>query len=352
MAIKKWMLYGANGYTGKLIAREAKNRGLNPILAGRHKEAIPRLARELGLEFRVFGLETPSFILESISQADLVLHCAGPFSQTSTPMMQACLAGKTHYLDITGEIEVFEAIRKHNTIAKQRGVMLLPGVGFDVVPTDCLALNLKKYLPDADRLLLAFDARGGPSRGTALTMIEGLKTGGKVREEGMLRSVPFAYKTMEVPFVHKKLWSTTIPWGDVSTAFHTTGIPNIEVYGATRKSTIRMMKLLRPFRGLLGTRLVQKTLKQRVARSVTNPTAKERAKTKSYIWGKVLNASGESREAHLVLANGYDVTVEAALGTVEHFMANDPEPGVQTPARILGEHFIRTLPNVEMRFET
>src|SRR6266849_1625195 len=141
-----WLIYGANGYTGELIAREAARRGHRPILAGRSADRIVPLARELGCESRAFALDRIGDALDGIA---LALHCAGPFIRTSAPMVAACLRSGAHYLDITGEIPVFEAIMKRDADAKARGVTLLPGVGFDVVPTDCLAAMLARRMPDA-----------------------------------------------------------------------------------------------------------------------------------------------------------------------------------------------------------
>jgi len=349
MSDKKWMIYGANGYTGELIAREAQKRDLQPILAGRDQPTVSSLAHELGFEFRIFSLDYPARVIDALSQIDLVLHCAGPFSATSEAMVSACLAAKTHYLDITGEIEVFESIRQQQALAVKRGIGLLPGVGFDVVPFDCLALNLKKFLPSANQLLLAFDAEGRPSNGTARTMIEGLKVGGRVRENGIIKNVPLAYKVREIPFPHGSRIAATIPWGDVSSAYHTTGIPNIEVYKAFAQSEITKMKLARPFKPLLASAAMQRYLKNKIATNSGGPDVVERVNTKCYIWGQVTNAGGETREAHMITPNGYVVTVHAALGIVEYLLKYDIQPGVHTPAAVMGEHYVRTLPGVEMR---
>ncbi len=349
MSDKKWMIYGANGYTGELIAREAQKRNLQPILAGRDQPVVSALARELGCEFRIFKLESSAFIIEALSHVDLVLHCAGPFSTTSEPMVNACLAAKTHYLDITGEIQVFETIRRQQDVALRRRVMLMPGVGFDIVATDCLALNLKKYLPDAKQLILAFDAEGRPSKGTARTMIEGLKVGGRVRENGVIKNVPLAYKVREIPFPHGSKIAATIPWGDVSTAYYTTGIPNIEVYKAFNKSEIARMKLARPFKPLLGSEAMQRYFKNKLASNSRGPDVVERVNSRCYVWGQVVNAGGQTREAHLMTPNGYVFTVHAALGIVEYLLEYDIEPGVHTPAEVMGEHYVRTLPGVGMK---
>ncbi|MGB2993743.1 MAG: saccharopine dehydrogenase NADP-binding domain-containing protein, partial [Paenisporosarcina sp.] len=134
---QKWMIYGANGYTGALIARTAVAQGMKPILAGRRKEEIHTLANELGLESRVFSLNEPDQVTSGLREIDLVLHCAGPFSATSAPMIEGCLEMGSHYLDITGEISVFEHAHelKQAKRAEDAGVVLCPGVGFDVIPT-------------------------------------------------------------------------------------------------------------------------------------------------------------------------------------------------------------------------
>ncbi|MBM4073358.1 MAG: hypothetical protein FJ271_31215, partial [Planctomycetes bacterium] len=225
------MIYGANGYTGSLIAREAARRGQAPILAGRNAAAVSALATELGLEQRIVGLDVPQAIDDACRGVRVVLNCAGPFSRTALALAEACLRMATHYLDITGEIDVFEALAGRDAAAAAQGVLLLPGVGFDVVPTDCLAAHLKRRLPTATRLRLGFQSTGGRlSRGTATTMVEGLGARGVVRQDGVLMSVPLAWKTRVIDFGIGPVKAITIPWGDVSTAYHSTGIPDIEVY--------------------------------------------------------------------------------------------------------------------------
>jgi len=152
---KSLLIYGSNGYTGDLIARFAVNQGLRPILAGRNREKISAQANELGLEYRIFPLHDSAAIDAVLDDVSTVLHCAGPFALTSKPMAQACLRAKAHYLDITGEIGVLESLARRDADAKSVGVMLLPGTGFDVVPSDCLAAHLKRRLPSATRLTLA-----------------------------------------------------------------------------------------------------------------------------------------------------------------------------------------------------
>src|SRR5690606_35660895 len=167
-----FLLYGANGYTGRLILERALAEGLRPLLAGRNAEEIGALAVRHGLESSVFPLDDARALEAALRETRVVLLAAGPFSRTSGPVVEACLRAGAHYLDITGEIGVFEAIAARDAEARAAGVALLPGVGFDVVPTDCLAAHLKRRLPPATRLALAFQGAGGVSRGTALTAVE------------------------------------------------------------------------------------------------------------------------------------------------------------------------------------
>ena len=282
-----FLIYGANGYTGTLIAREAVTRGHRPVLAGRDAEALPTLASDLGLGYRVFALDAPAQVTEGIRGEQAVLHCAGPFVHTYRPMADACLRAGVHYLDITGEVAVFEGLAARTTAAQAAGVMLLPGVGFDVVPSDCLAAHLKRRLPSATRLALGLLSLGRVSRGTATTMAENIHHGGLVRQDGALRRVPAAWKTRVIDFGTGPVKAITIPWGDVSTAFHSTGIPNIEVYVAARLGLRLAARASRPFGWLLGSRLAQGLLRRRIRAGPPGPTEEERARGRSYLWGQL-----------------------------------------------------------------
>ena len=139
-----FLLYGSYGYTGRLIADRALEQGLRPLLAGRDVAALAAQAAELGLEFRAFSLDDTAALDAAVRAVPVVLHAAGPFAHTAAPMAQACIRAGVHYLDITGEIAVFEAMAALDGAARASGVMLMPGAGFDVVPTDCLAAHLAR----------------------------------------------------------------------------------------------------------------------------------------------------------------------------------------------------------------
>lgn len=338
-----WMIYGANGYTGELIAREAVRRGLRPVLAGRSAAAISRLGAEIGLDTRSFPLEGQA-LAAGISGMGLVLHCAGPFSATAAPMIGACLAARAHYLDITGELSVFEFAQSRSAEARAAGVVVCPGVGFDVVPTDCLALALHEAMPTATHLALGFDGRSGYSRGTARTMVEGLGQGGCVREHGQLRRVPLGFRDRRIDFGAGAKVAMTIPWGDVSTAYYTTGIGNIEAYVPIAPRRLRALRRLNLVRPLLGLGFVQRWLKAKVDRQPPGPDANEREATPTAVWGEVRDAGGRTLVGRVQTANGYTVTVHGALGIVERLLGASAEAGATTPARLMGSRYVESLP--------
>ena len=343
-----FLLYGSYGYTGNLIARLAVQRGLRPILAGRDPQKVAQLATELGLEHVAFSLDDTAALDRTLHQAAVVLHCAGPFSHTSRPMADACLRTGTSYLDITGEIAVFEALARRDAAAKAAGVMLLPGAGFDVVPSDCLAAHLKRRLPSATHLALGIRGLGGgPSRGTATTMIEGLGQTGLVRRNGKLTSIPMGSLTRQIDFGRGPVASVAIPWGDVSTAFFSTGIPNIEVYFAYPASMRRALSGMHYARRLLGLAPVQGLLKRALRTRPPGPSDEQRAKGKSLLWGEVVDAAGQRRVSRLRTPDGYTLTALTAVAIVEKVLAGQLTPGFQTPSLAYGPDLIMEIEGVE-----
>lgn len=341
----QWMIYGANGYTGRLIAREARQRGMSPILAGRSAE-VTALADELGFAHRRFGLGDSAALRAGLDGVGLVLHCAGPFSATSAPMLEGCLATGAHYLDITGEIDVFAHCHAQDARARERGIVVLPGAGFDVVPTDCLAAMLKQALPSATHLVLAFEAGGGPSPGTAKTSVEGLGKGGRARIDGVVQRVPLAWKTRDFVRDGQARTAMTIPWGDVHTAHISTGIDNVEVYMAVPPATIARLRRLRLLGPLLDTGLVQGFLKRGVARSVRGPSEEQRARTVTHVWGEVRGPGGVEARRHLLVPNGYTLTATASLGIVERLLRGTDAAGYRTPSQLMGAEYVLSLPGV------
>ena len=337
-----FLLYGAYGYTGRLITEAAAKAGLSPTLAGRNAPKLRALAEEYGFPHIAFDLEDAAALDTALANFPVVLHAAGPFAVTAEPMLEACLRTGTHYLDITGEIEVFAAAAARNDRAWEKGIMLMPGVGFDVVPTDCMAAYLQEQLPEATHLKLAFAwNKGGISQGTAKTAVRGLGEPGAVRRNGKIVPVPPAHKVAEFPFTaEKSKQAVTIPWGDVFTAYHTTGIPNIETYFAAPPGQIKMMKRSRYLGWLLRRSFVRNFLTKRIEAGAPGPNEERRSAGEAYVYGEVNDAAGKRIAARLRTPEGYTLTAITALMIVQRVLAGDLEAGYRTPALAYGADLI------------
>ncbi|BBM83116.1 saccharopine dehydrogenase family protein [Candidatus Uabimicrobium amorphum] len=343
-----WMIYGANGYSGHLIARMAVDQGMKPIIAGRNVEQLTKISTELSLEKRIFSLDDVDKIVENIQDIDVVLHCAGPFSRTASPMVEACLKSKTHYLDITGEMGVFASVQQQDDAAKQQQIMLMPGVGFDVVPTDCMAAHLKKRLPTATHLALAFQGSGGISHGTATTMAENAGNGGCVRRDGKLVKVKSAWKTRSIDFGYGKTKAITIPWGDVFTAYYSTNIPNIEVYMAAPFAMRFGAKATRRLGFLLSSSPVQNYLKKRIKAQPAGPSDQERMRGRCLVWGEVKDGE-KTLTSILEGPEGYTFTAIAALKIVQKVLEGEIKAGFQTPSLVYGSSLVESCEGVVLK---
>ena len=337
---KSFLLYGANGYTGQLIAKLAKSYGLSPILSGRNEAKVRPLAQALQLPYSIIDLNDTEKLHRKLSEVKLVLHTAGPFRHTAKQMIEACIATNTHYLDITGEIEVFEMAKSYHEAALLNNITIMPGVGFDVVPTDCMALFLKNKLPDAQYLKLAFASIGGSySHGTAITMAEGLGEGGAVRENAKIIAKPLGHKGRWIDFGLKKIFVMTIPWGDVSTAYYTTGIPNIETY------TFKLLAYQHLYNWLLKTSFVRNYVKRKINAKPAGPSDETRSKSKSLVWGEVENMSGKIVRARFTGPEGYTLTAHSSLIITQKILTDDFKTGYQTPASAYGEDLVLEIPD-------
>lgn len=347
----QWMIYGASGYTGELIARKAVAMGLKPIIAGRNAEKITRLSHELTLENRIFSLTGEQTVMERIEDCHLVLHCAGPFIETAQTMAKACIATSTHYLDITGEIPVFESLYRLGHEAEKAGVLLLPGVGFDVVPTDCLALQLKEKMLNATYLSLSFLSLGGISPGTLKSALAQLPYGSKIRQNGQIVTIPHMSKTHSVRYGNKELKMYSIPWGDVFTAYYTTGIPNIEVYTYFSETQANIMSLLQPISLLFKFEPILKTAQWLAGISQTGPSEKVRETAKSIIWGEVMDSQGKKISCRLETKEAYYLTVETSILAVKRVLEGKILTGFKTPALAFGKDFILEVEGTKIYWE-
>ena len=336
------MIYGANGYAGRLAARRARSLDLKPVLGGRSAAQIEPLAKELGFESRVFDLGDPIELGMNLRGIAAVLHCAGPFSATAKPMIAGCLRARAHYLDITGEIEVFEDVHSRSEEFRKAGIVAMPGVGFDVVPSDCLAAMLKRELPSATHLKLAFKSRYGKlSPGTTKTMLEGLPEGGRIRKEGWIVKVPPAWKVETIAFTAESTsTAVTIPWGDVSTAFYSTGIPNIEVFVGASPDQIRRLRMPGLVRWMSGVKPVQAFLKAQITRRVTGPSDAERARDEMYLYGEASDPAGSKVALRLRTPEGYSLTADVSVAAMLRVLEGRLPAGAYTPSMAFGADFV------------
>lgn len=333
-----FMIYGSYGFVGKETTKMAVENGLRPLLAGRDREKLSAQAAELDLDYRAFELDDQPALEAALNQVPVVLHMAGPFIYTAKAMARACLHTGTHYVDISGELPVYSWLADQNAAAKEQGVMLLTGAGFDVAATDCLALYLKETFPTATHLTLAFQSHGpaGIPKGTAKTMIESAPAGTKVRRNGKLESAPFG-KTRKIDFGNGSRDALQLSWGDVFTAYFSTGIPNIENYAAVSPRLIRQLGSLNILRPLLKIKAIREVLKPLVP---AGSTAEERAKTQTHVWGQVRDDEGNTATARVHGPEaGVVWTSLAALDGVQQILDGKAKPGFQTPARAFGADF-------------
>ena len=338
--MNKLLIYGAYGYTGRLIVDECLRKNIKPILAGRDPMKMATYAEKKGLEFDVFEVNEKDKLESWLKKGSLVIHCGGPFIHTAREMIEACLATGTHYTDITGEFQVFDLAQEYSERAKEKGIMLLPGAGFDVVPSDCLAAHLHHQLPNATHLNLAFVSKGGRlSRGTTKTMIENLGDPQVVRRDGQYAYQMMGSSTRIVNFGEFEQISMGISWGDISSAYFSTGIPNIEVFSGTNKEQIAKVKKMGRFSFLLKSRMVKGFLKGQLDKKPDGPSDTRREEAGMWLWGMVQNES-KKIEARLKTPNGYTLTALTSVLIAEKILGGDFKLGYQTPSSAYGADLI------------
>ena len=341
------LIYGAYGYTGKLIVEEAVKQGLRPMLSGRNHSKLGQLASKYDLNHVAFELSDGQALNNALKQVKLVIHCAGPFAFTAIPMAKACIAQGVHYLDITGEYSVFEDLHALDKEAKATGVMLLPGAGFDVVPSDCLANRLKHLLPEADSITLAFTSeRASVSRGTAKTMVENAGEGHLMRKGGKLVRLPLGKVVRSIDYGPFEQLSVGISWGDISTAYYSTGIPNVLVLTGTDEKQLKSLKVAQRLRLLLRSKWVKNMIKRRIDKKPEGPSEERRSKAAMYLWGKATRGTQEVQQ-RLKTPNGYTLTAKTAVLIASKILKGEYRDGYQTPATAYGQDLILEVPGCE-----
>ena len=318
---QSWMLYGASGYTGALIAQHAHERGHRPVLAGRSTAGIAALAEQLGWPHRVLSLEDPAALSAALDGVDLVLNAAGPFLHTAAPLAEACLAAGAHYLDIGNELQVFLTLYDLDQRAQRAGVAIIPGAGFGVVATNCLARYLSAAVGGAQHLeVAARAATARPGPGIAASVRANLPYGGWTRRTGRLHSQALGSGITTITLPDGPCHVMPFPTGDLEAAFHATGAPDITAYSPVPADPA---------------------------------TADPRASTEAYRsfgWARATGPDGATAEAVLQTGESYAFTAAASIRAVEETLDRSPR-GALSPATAFGADFALTIPGTT-RIET
>ena len=310
------LIYGATGYTGKLVAMQARETHLSFEVAGRNGPQVTALAEQLDVPCRIFALDDPETIIASLAGVTAVLNCAGPFASTARPLMEACIACGVHYLDITAEYKVYALAEAWSERAAAAGVMLLPGVGWDVVPSDCLAMYLAAKVDQPQSLRIALQVANSMSRGSTTSVGEILGVGLLVRAEGTIVAKPDAAPA-RFDFGAGLLDSVPLSLGDLVTAWKSTGIPNIAMF----------------------VNIKENVMPEGVAAMPQGPSLEERAANRACAVAEVTGIDGAVVRARIDTINGYSYTPLAAVEALRLLAAGQFKPGFQTPATVFGAGF-------------
>jgi short subunit dehydrogenase-like uncharacterized protein len=339
------LVYGATGYTGGLLAALAHERGLAPVVAGRSREKVEAVARRLDSEARVASVDDPAALRQMLRDVACVISSAGPFSRTARAMFEACCETGTHYLDVTGEIDVFRLAESYDARARAAGVMLLPGIGFDVVPSDCLAAYVAARVGTPRVVRIALAAGGTPTHGTAKTALEALGAPLRVRRGGRLVELPSGSLSRRFDFGEGPVACVGVPMGDVVSAGWSTRAADVEVYmrgSSALRFALRAGQWLGP---VVSRGPVQRALGRWIDRLPEGPSEHERLTARARVVAEAEGSHGVAR-ARLDTPSGYETTRLAGVEAARRVLAGGAKPGFQTPASAFGADFVLALPGV------
>ncbi|SQF98163.1 integral membrane protein [Paucimonas lemoignei] len=318
--MKTLLIYGATGYTGRMAAQRAKALGLPFEIGGRNRQHLIDLAGQLGVPYRVFEADTDA--ARSLSGITVLLNFAGPFAHTAPALMAACIEAKVDYLDITAEINTYRLAEQLNVSAAAAGVMLLPGVGWDVVPTDSLAAHVARRVVNPLALSIALQVPGSMSRGSAMSVGEIIGAGVMARIDGELVPTPDA-QPRHFDFGDGEVLCVPFSFGDLVTGWHTTRIPNIAMFVHISGDAFPEGDL-----SLLP----------------DGPSAQERDANQARAVVEVMTQDGSRVCSRIETVNGYSYTPLAAIEAARRVLDGDRRPGFATPVGVFGVGFAQTIP--------
>ncbi len=364
------LIYGVSGRVGGLVSRLAAAAGLPHLAAGRDFETVAAHADPLLVPTRIFALSDPARIERGLAEVAVVLNAAGPFGETGPPLAAACVRAGVHYVDLAGEVPELEAMRALDARAREAGVMLLPGAGFAVVPTDALAARLKRRLPSAFRLRLVCQAAaGGGSGGTLAALLRDLRRPGVRRRGGELRPALPGEERLTVDLGRgrpqesvglakgraDRRAAVTDPWrADAVSAYWSCVYSDIDVYRVVPAPLAWLLRsplaspagalLAWPARALAALRARRRQGGAAPGRRHLGPGG-ERAPADglSRIWAQAEDAAGNRVTARLRGPGAHLFSARTALWITQRVLAGRLRVGFQTPVTAYGPDLLDRL---------
>jgi len=332
------LIYGANGYTGKKLAKYLLEQGLSPILAGRGKD-VETFANSLHCQYRVFKVDDAESYLKDV---DIVVNVAGAFSHTQVPLIEACLNTKTHYLDISGEYVDVNRVYQFDDKARAVGVVLMPAVGIFSAPMDLVAKLAAQKINEPTKLKIGFASTGKPSKGSIKTALSKIQSVGVQLYNGEYIETSPASKELAMNIYHKDIGMVTHPWrADLLLAKLSTGINTIETYNGFPSFMVKMMRGKMKWLKVLMEKWLIRYL----------PEGPNEAQQKSaLIYAKAIasNDKEETSTAELIGPDAYAFTV-AAIFELSKEVVKQPElSGFLTPSQ-LGIKWAKNIDGVLMK---
>jgi short subunit dehydrogenase-like uncharacterized protein len=318
--MKKMMIYGATGYTGRMVAEHAKSAGTQVVLAGRSEGALAKLAAEHGVEYRVFALDDADAIDQNLLDMSVLLNCAGPFMRTAKPLMEASIRNGMHYLDTAAELDSYRLAERLDGEAKAAGVMLMPGGGGSVAMLGSLAGHAVARVQNPRKIRIAMHVSGGMSRGSAISASENMTTETLARADGELVTVANSIRKFDFGQGADDSFQVTLP--DLITIWRATGVPDIET-----------------FVHVTGTGFPTGDL----SLLPDGPTEDERLANRYQAIVEVTDPQGKVFRSLLDTVNGYSFTAIAVAEAGRRVLSGEAKGGFHTPAGLFGNGFAETI---------
>ena len=337
---RRILIYGATGYTGRLIAKHLRNLRRSPVVAGRTAHSVQALAADLGVVGRVVTLDDLRSLDHALGDVCVLINAASPFAQTARPLIESCLRTKTHYLDITGELPVFQDAFCYDKAARKHGIMIMPGAGLGIVATDCLAMQVAALVPKATYLRIALLRPNSFSRGTFRSALGLANSRVSIRRDGQLISMPVGRLQRSFDYGDGERESVAVSWPDVFTAYYSTGIRNIEAYFEADFAARSLYHLGASIADVMRLAAVQRWLNVATILWPEGPPALQRQAEKCVIIAEVEDSWRRRRCLRLETPDGYSFTAQAAGAIALRATRGDFLAGFQTPARVYGADFV------------